>query len=661
MSVPLTRPRALSRAEAPAGAVPFSSRGLMAPGIRLFQNLGFPAKAAVVSLAFLVPLLLLAFSFWSVSMESIAFSATERVGVQYGRALMPLLDAAQNRRRAATAQAADLGEAQARVEQAWNALAAVNETLGAELRTRERWTLLLQQHLALKEQQVLDTPDATFGAHTRFVAQVLELLKDVADASNLTLDPDIDTYYLMRAGVEVQPQLVEGLGRMRGMGNAAIRSASLGSAQRDQVASALAFALMWEQELKASLARAQRADAAIADETRLDQALSTNEAFLERVREQVLGDTPRGDAAAFVALANQAIAAHYAGIDRILAALDLRLERRVDRLRQAMVVKLGIAAAGVAVAIYFLVAFYRVTQGGISEVARQLQQLSQGNLSLQPRAWGRDEVAQLMGTLAATLEALRRTVSQVRAGSGEINTASEEVAAASMDLSRRTEQSAAHLQRTAAAMTQIGRTVRQTATTAAGAADMVAHNAEVAAQGSQVVGDVVHTMAGIRDASGRIAEIIATIDGIAFQTNILALNAAVEAARAGEAGRGFAVVASEVRALAQRSGAAAREIKDLIAASVNQVENGSRIVAQAGDTMAEIVSSAERVRTLIEEISQGTGEQTAGLGEIGQAIGELDAMTQQNAALVEQTAAAAASLSTNAQRLSGEMAFFRLA
>jgi hypothetical protein len=332
MSTTLTRaPRA------PAGAVPFSGRGLMAPGIRLFQNLGFPAKAGVVSLAFLVPLLLLAFSFWSVSMESIAFSATERLGVQYGRALMPLLEAAQNRRRAATAQAPDLGEAQERVEKAWTALAAVNDALGTELRTQERWTALRQAHQALGERLVRDTPEATFGAHAQFVGQLLELLKDVADSSNLTLDPDIDTYYLMRAGVEVQPQLVEGLGRMRGMGNAAIRSGSLGSAQRDQVASALAFALMWEQELKSSLKRAQGADAAIAGETRLDQVLGLNEAFLARVREQVLGEAPRGDATAFVAQANQAIAAHYAGIERTLVALDVRLERREQRLRQAMV------------------------------------------------------------------------------------------------------------------------------------------------------------------------------------------------------------------------------------------------------------------------------------------------------------------------------------
>jgi methyl-accepting chemotaxis protein len=337
-----------------------------------------------------------------------------------------------------------------------------------------------------------------------------------------------------------------------------------------------------------------------------------------------------------------------------------RLARRVDSLHRAMWIKLGTAAAGVTLAIYLLAAFHRVTQGGIAEVARQLQELSRGNLRLRPRPWGRDEIAQLMDTLGSTLDALRRTVGQVRAGAGEIDTASREVAAASMDLSRRTEESAAHLQRTAASMAQIGRTVSQSASSAGSAAGLVGHNAQVAAQGSQVVDAVVQTMGSIQQSSNRIAEILGAIDGIAFQTNILSLNAAVEAARAGEAGRGFAVVAAEVRALAQRSATAAREIRALISASVEQVEGGSRVVGQAGETMGEIVRGANRIRSLIEEISQGTGEQTAGLGEVNQSLERLDAMTQQNAALVEQTAAAAASLSTNAQRLSREMAFFQL-
>jgi methyl-accepting chemotaxis protein len=392
------------------------------------------------------------------------------------------------------------------------------------------------------------SPAQTFSAHTQFIAALLELLSDVADASNLTLDPDIDTYYLMRAGVDVQPRLVEVLGQMRGAGNAALRSGALDHAQRDTIAGALAFAAMWEDELKSALKRAVRADAALTSEVKLEEALTHNDHFLRLVREQVLGEAPHGDAAAFVAQGTRAIGANYAGIDRSLTALD----------------------------------------------------------------------------------ALRRTVGQVRAGAGEIDTASREVAAASMDLSRRTEESAAHLQRTAASMAQIGRTLNQSASSAGSASGLVGHNAQVAAQGSQVVDAVVQTMGIIQQSSHRIAEILGAIDGIAFQTNILSLSAAVEAARAGEAG------------------------------SVEQVEGGSRIVGQAGETMGEIVRGANRIRSLIEDISLGAGEQSAGLGEVNQSLQRLDAMTQQNAALVEQTAAAAASLSTNAQRLSHEMAFFQL-
>ena len=638
----------------------FLHHGVMAPGIRLFRSVGFPAKAAAVSLAFLVPLLLLAFSFWSVSTDNIAFSAAERRGVEYARALMPLLDAAQNRRRAATAAAPDLPQAQQAVLAAWEKLQATHERLGADFKLQERWQKLQGQAQQLTAQPRLETPAATFAAHSRFVAEALDLLSDMADASNLTLDPDIDTYYLMRAGVDLQPRLVEVLGRMRGAGNVALRSGQLGPEQRDQIASALAFASMWEQELNSAVKRALRADEGIAAEVRLDDALKESAAFMRQVREQVLAETPFGDADAFVALGNRAIADHYAGIERVLASLDARLAQRVDKLQQAMWVKLGVSAAGIAIAVYLLLAFYRVTLGGLEEIARQLRELSHGNLTLHPHPWGRDEVAQLMTTLASTLNALRGTVAQVRAGASEIDTASREVAMASMDLSKRTEQGAAQLQRTAAAMSEIGQTVNQSAGSAASAADMVAHNAQVAEQGSEVVAAAVRTMGGIRDSSHRIAEIVGTIDAIAFQTNILALNAAVEAARAGEAGRGFAVVAAEVRALAQRSGAAAREIKQLIEGSVARVQEGSEVVTQAGATMTDIVGHAERIKDLIQAISHGTSEQTIGLGEVGRSVEQLDAMTQQNATLVEETAAAAASLSASARQLSEEVAFFRL-
>ncbi len=638
----------------------FRHRGIMTPGIWLFRAIGFPAKAAWVSGAFLLPILLLSGALWSAAMQNIDFSAQERLGIEYARSLMPLLDAAQNRRRAATAKAADLDQAQQRVAQAFDAVAAQQQRLGAALNTATGWQAALSLQQALAKQPLGPDPVATFAAHTALITATLELLNDVADHSKLTLDPEVATFYLMEAALFKQPLLVEALGKLRGMGNAVLRTGSMGAAQRDVIVTALGFAESSQAQLIKGLRRAAGNDPAVAAETRLDSALAASEQFLRNVRAQVLADTPSGDAAAFVAQANQAIALHYQGSTTVMDALDQRIASRLVDLRRTLWLQGALSALGVAVAIYLLAAFYRVTQGGISEVARQLKEISGGNLTLRPRPWGQDEVAALMGTLASTLDALRHTVGQVRAGAGEIHTASAEVASASMDLSRRTEETAARLQRTSAAMTQIGGAVKQTAATAAGASAMVSSNAQVAAQGGQVVAEVVTTMDGIRASSNRIGDIIGTIDGIAFQTNILALNAAVEAARAGEAGRGFAVVASEVRALAQRSSAAAREIKTLIGHSVEQVETGSRVVGQAGDTMRDIVGNADRVKHLMGEISDGAGEQTAGLDEVGRSVEQLDAMTQQNAVLVEQTAAAAASLQDNAVRLNREMAFFRL-
>ena len=638
----------------------FGHHGFMSPGIRLFRSIGFSAKSAWVSVAFLLPILLLGASLWSAASQNIDLSTKERLGIEYARALLPLLDAAQGRRRAATAKAADLDEQQQRVAKALEAVSAKEQALGATLGTKLAWQRAQTLQQALAANAISDTPVHTFATHTTYVSALLDLLNDVADRSALTLDPDVDTYYLMDAALFKQPQLIEVLGQMRGIGNAVLRSGTMLAAQRDQIASALAFARNYQTGLERSLKRAAAEDAHILAEVSMDDAAAGSARFASMVSEQLLGITPQGDAAAFVAQANQAIAAHYIGIGKVLNALDKRITERINRLQRELLTQLLISALGIAVAVYLLVAFYRVTQGGIAEVARQLEEVSKGNLTLRPRPWGRDEVALLMNTLAATLDALRRTVSAVRAGAGEIQTASTEVASASMDLSHRTEDSASHLQRTSAAMSQIAATVKLTADTARGASEMVGENAKVSARGGVVVEEVVKTMSSIRDSSSRIGDIIGTIDSIAFQTNILALNAAVEAARAGEAGRGFAVVASEVRALAQRAAAAAREIKVLISSSVDQVESGSRVVAEAGQTMREMVNNAERVKALIGEITVGAVEQTAGVKDISQSVDHLDAMTQQNSALVEQTAAAAASLSESAVRLNQEMAFFRL-
>ncbi|MDN3546354.1 MAG: methyl-accepting chemotaxis protein [Roseateles asaccharophilus] len=296
----------------------------------------------------------------------------------------------------------------------------------------------------------------------------------------------------------------------------------------------------------------------------------------------------------------------------------------------------------------------------LRELVREAERIGSGDLAAAPLSQRSDEIGEVQRALAAMREALARALSQVRHSADSIQTASAEIASGNADLSTRTEQTASNLQQTASSMSQLTGAVRQSADAAGTANQLATSAAEVAQRGGAVVGQVVSTMGEINDSSRKISDIIGTIDGIAFQTNILALNAAVEAARAGEQGRGFAVVAGEVRSLAQRSASAAREIKALIGNSVERVEAGTRLVQDAGSTMNEIVASVQRVADIIAEIGAGAGEQSQGISTINTAVNQLDQMTQQNAALVEESAAAAESLKDQAQRLSEVVATFRL-
>ena len=272
----------------------------------------------------------------------------------------------------------------------------------------------------------------------------------------------------------------------------------------------------------------------------------------------------------------------------------------------------------------------------------------------------RDETGRLLKALASMQASLKTLVTQVRTSTDSIGVASAEIADGNMDLSSRTEEAASSLQQTAASIEQMNGTVQNSAQSARAANDLAASAADVAMRGGAVVARVVTTMEEINGSSRQIADIIGVIDGIAFQTNILALNAAVEAARAGEQGRGFAVVASEVRSLAQRSAAAAKEIKSLIGASVERVEVGTRLVADAGSTMSEVVDAAKRVSAIIAEITSSALEQSQGIGQVNTAVTQLDQVTQQNAALVEESAAAAESLKLQAQQLAETVQRFRI-
>ncbi len=327
-----------------------------------------------------------------------------------------------------------------------------------------------------------------------------------------------------------------------------------------------------------------------------------------------------------------------------------------------LTVKIAAVAVGLLLLAIIVGAYYLIgsIQRPLAQANGLAERIAGGDLSLQESVTRSDEFGDLLRSLYAMSNALGRMVHQVRQSTDSIAIASAEIATGNQDLSARTEQTSSNLQETAAAMEEFTSTIQQSAGSAQQASSLAAGATGVARRGGEVVTQVVATMEDINHSSKKIADIIGVIDGIAFQTNILALNAAVEAARAGEQGRGFAVVASEVRSLAQRSAEAAKEIKQLISASVEKVETGSRLVSDAGTTMTDIVQSVQRVTDMIGEITAASSEQSAGVSQVNKAISNLDQMTQQNAALVEESAAAAQSLREQADHLAREVSMFKV-
>jgi aerotaxis receptor len=319
-----------------------------------------------------------------------------------------------------------------------------------------------------------------------------------------------------------------------------------------------------------------------------------------------------------------------------------------------------IAALGVPLAGVFGVVSYRSVVKPLASTRREIERMGSGDLTGEIEARGIAEFARLMQALRVLQINVKLLIGQIKEATEQVNVGAREIASGNADLSGRTESQASSLEETASSMEELTSTVKQNAEHAQHASQLVVSTADIAAHGGEVVGQVVDTMASIRESSKKIADIIGVIDGIAFQTNILALNAAVEAARAGEQGRGFAVVAAEVRSLAQRSAGAAKEIKTLIEDSVGKVEVGGKLVDETGEAMDDIVTSVQLVTDIMSGIAEASREQSAGIEQVNQAVGQMDEITQQNAALVEEAAAASESLQEQALKLSQLVGSFKL-
>ena len=642
----------------------FRHHGMWAPGVRAFRRVGFAAKAASISVAFLVPLAMLGWNYFATKQHAVSDTNAERAGVEFAKVVLSALDDAR-KLRGVTLQAATTGGKSAELvaathllERDFGAIEAADQRLGATFGTHDATTFA-------KAAWQSAAPATTSAAgilqtHGTLSAALRDLLSQVSDGSGLTLDPDLDTYYLMDAALGAMPSLLEQSARLHvqaaavsrtGQGGEAGSAALLRADGVLQVAAAqLHSDLMKVVGVHPELAEAFETDAALRELGTLRASVfvgltgGANDAAAEQIH--------RSGAAMSTRLSTLEVST--------LAALDELLGQRVDRIRRDMAAVASLLLVSLAVSAYLFRAFYLVMNGGMAEVRRHLDRMAQGDLTTTPSPWGQDEAAQLLRALGATQDAIRRIVAKVRAASTSIVAASTQIASGAEHLAVRTERSAANLQLSAASIEEISTTVQQTASAAKQAAELAAGNKRMAERGGQVIRGVVDTMHRIDASSRRIADIIGVIDSIAFQTNILALNAAVESARAGDAGRGFAVVAAEVRTLAQRVAAASSEVRSLILASVDEVRSGTGVVDGAGEAIECIVDTSRRVSHLLLKIATSADEQARGVCQSAQAVQDLDGATQQNAALVEQTAAAAAALQSQSCALADEVDKFVL-
>ncbi|MCP3723042.1 methyl-accepting chemotaxis protein [Paraburkholderia sp. CNPSo 3272] len=403
------------------------------------------------------------------------------------------------------------------------------------------------------------------------------------------------------------------------------------------------------------------------EEARLAQDVAARRDALHQIADQFMTTVQSGDQAKVVAGA-KALKESYDGLSKADAVLDkfqmTQAQQGFDDAQAAFsqlrIASLAALLVGIGAAAYSFFSLRRAIAEPLGEALGAFHAIAAGDLRRPVVVRRNDEMGELLGGVAQMQRSLTETVRSVRSGTESIATATREIAAGNLDLSSRTEEQASALQQTASSMEQLTGTVKQNADNARQASALAANASEIANKGSSVVNQVVGTMGDINDSSTKIADIITIIEGIAFQTNILALNAAVEAARAGEEGRGFAVVAGEVRSLAQRSSAAAKEIKGLIDTSVERVQAGSALVDEAGRTMTEIIAAVQRVTDIMGEIAAASQEQSGGIDQVARAVTQMDEVTQQNAALVEEAAAAAQSLEDQAGRLREAVAVFNL-
>jgi len=644
----------------------FRVHGIWGPGVRLMRNLNFAAKASLISGLFLVAVVLLGYFFTTSQLDQITFAKKERQGVESLTKFLPTYAAIQKTRNASQATLGGFDGAQ-RYQSARAEVDKSLESFEQHLAATGDPLKLSAQHQTLKTAWAA-TANAVNGGDDKgrsvfspVFEAILELLAVMGDQSNLVLDPELDSFYLVDTMVLALPQLIDDVGQLWGWGTFALAHPGLSV---DDEKRYLVWSVGVESGIRHTRSFLQRAMAANpALQQKLDLGvLSDVQKFLVLAKDpDVVVNQPDNTPENFYNRGEAMVARMFDFYATGLPALDGLLSQRISHMQNRLLSIAVVLSLALLLVAYFFMCFFKVTHGGLRLISLHLQEMARGDLRNMPGSpWGRDEPAYVILDLRKAYDSLLRLIQNVQRSSQALHVASDDIASASTNLSVRTEAAAASLERQASSMEQMGVTVNATAEQAKLAAKFAAENAEVARKGGHGFTRVTETMQGIHASSAKISDIIGVIDGIAFQTNILALNAAVEAARAGDAGRGFAVVASEVRELAQRSASAAHEIKDLISNSVRQVGVGRQVVEAAGQAMQVVISHATEVSTALSDISRSSDEQALGVTSVGHAIQVLDRHTKENVVLVEQTSSAASALREQADLLQEEVSNFLL-
>jgi len=556
------------------------------------------------------------------------------------------------------AMAQSLAQAIDKVEQELKTAKAPLQIAGLWAERRQEW-VALEQGVAGKQ---IPAAEST-RRHTEMISRQFLVGEAVMDGFGLSLDPRLDTHMLTQAVLVKAMMLTEFMGQMRARGAAFITVGSMPPEGRAAMQGLHRQALQAQADLFRNLGKATDANPAMRQalqaasqkqRDQIDRTLKMAEDGLINSQEITIA------AEAYFDEFTRTIDGIYEFNSQATQVLAGALQDRVVQTQWLAFGTLGLLALFVAGATAMVYVFVRSITVPMREAVTLAHAVAAGDLTTEMHAYGTNETGQLINSLIEMQQKLGGVVNHVRQGSQAVATASIQIAQGNHDLASRTESQASALEQTAASMEELNSTVQQNAENARQANDLAMNASTVAVKGGEVVSQVVETMKGINDSSRKISDIIGVIDSIAFQTNILALNAAVEAARAGEQGRGFAVVATEVRSLASRSAEAAKEIKTLINASVERVEQGTAQVDEAGATMTQVVDAIRRVTDLMSQISAASSEQSLGVAQVGEAVTHMDQVTQQNAALVEEMAAAADSLKLQAQDLVAGVNVFKL-